>query len=504
MTLHEMYLVLLVGGAVLLVSIAAARMAHGIGLPGLLLFLAVGVIVGEDVIGLEFDDAGLAQSLGTAALGVILVEGGLTTQWTEVRELLLPAGVLATVGVAVSVVVTAAGAHWLLGMEWTLALLLGAIVAPTDAAAVFAVLRALPLPRKVTGLLEAESGFNDAPAVILVLVFSAGAGDSPDLAHVVGNVVYQLGVGGVLGLAIGCLGAIGLRHIALPSTGLYPLATVGFGVAAFAAAGAVEASGFLAAYLSGLILGNAKLPHRAATRSFAEGTGWLAQIGLFVMLGLLVTPRQLPSAIWPAVVVGLVLLRGARPVSVLVCLLPFRLPWRQQAFVSWAGLRGAIPIVLATYPTVEGVNGARDLLNIVFVQVVLFTLLQGPSLPVAARRLGLARPGALRDVQVETAPLDVLDADLLTVTVPPGSRLMGVAVFELRLPPPTVLTLIVREGATIVPRPEAVLRTGDELLLVTTPAVRDAAERRLRAVGRRGRLARWFGEHGHPGPTPSS
>ena len=165
--------------------------------------------------------------------------------------------------------------------------------------AVFAVLRALPLPRKVTGLLEAESGFNDAPAVILVLVFSAGASDLPDLAHVVGGVVYQLGVGGVLRLTIGALGAVGLRHIALPSTGLHPLATVGFGVVAFAAAGAAEASGFLAAYLSGLVLGNAKLPHRTAThsfaegtgtRSFAEGTGWLAQIGLFVMLGSLFTP----------------------------------------------------------------------------------------------------------------------------------------------------------------------------------------------------------------------
>ncbi|UQA91547.1 potassium/proton antiporter [Streptomyces halobius] len=501
MTLQELYLALLVGGAVLLASIAAARMAHRIGLPGLLLFLAVGVILGEDVLGLEFDDAGLAQSLGIAALAVILVEGGLTTQWTDVRRLLLPAGVLATVGVAVSVMVTAAGAHWLLGMDWHLALLLGAIVSSTDAAAVFAVLRALPLPQKVSGLLEAESGFNDAPTIILVLVFSTAAEDLPDAAHIVGNVVYQLGVGGALGLAMGRLGVAALRHIALPATGLYPLATVGFGIIAFAAAGAVNASGIIAAYLAALVLGNAKLPHRAAIRSFAEGTGWLAQIGLFVMLGLLVTPRELPSAVLPAVAVGLVLVLAARPVSVLACLLPFRLPWREQAFISWAGLRGAVPIVLATFPIVEGVSGAIDVLNIVFVLVVLFTLLQGPSLPAVARRLGLVRPDALREVQVETAPLDVLDADLLTVIIPPGSRLKGVAVFELRLPPPTMLTLIVRGGVTIVPRQDTVLRTGDELLLITTPKVREAAERRLRAVGRRGKLARWFGEQGDPGPT---
>ncbi|MGW0762925.1 potassium/proton antiporter [Streptomyces sp. NPDC002814] len=500
MTLEHLYMSLLVGGVMLLVSVAAARTAGRLGLPSLLFFLAVGVLAGEDVIGLEFDDAQLAQSLGTAALAVILVEGGLSTEWADVRSLLVPAGVLATVGVAVSVLVTAAGAHVLLGMDWHLALLLGAIVSPTDAAAVFAVLRALPLPQKVTGLLEAESGFNDAPAVILVLAFSMATADLPGPVLIVGDVLTQLAVGGVIGLVIGRIGVAGLRHIALPATGLHPLATVGFGMVAFAAAGAAGASGFLAAYLAGLVLGNAKLPHRAATRSFAEGTGWLAQIGLFVMLGLLVTPSELPSAVLPATVVGLVLLLAARPVCVLACLLPFRIPWREQAFISWAGLRGAIPIVLATYPIVEGVTDARDLLNIVFVLVVLFTLLQGPSLPAAARRLGLTRPDALREIQVETAPLDVLDADLLTVTIPPGSRLKGVAVFELRLPPPTVVTLIVRDGTTIVPQPDTVLRTGDELLLITTPQAREAAERRLRAIGRRGRLARWFGEHGHPEP----
>ncbi|NJP99115.1 potassium/proton antiporter [Streptomyces zingiberis] len=503
MTLQDLYTALLIGGTVLLASIMAARTAHRIGLPSLLLFLAVGVLLGEDVIGLKFDDAALAQSLGTAALAVILVEGGLTTQWQGVRRLLLPAGVLATAGVAVSVVVTAAGAHFLLGMDWHLALLLGAIVSSTDAAAVFSVLRSLPLPQKVSGLLEAESGFNDAPTIILVLVFSTAAADLPGPAFVLGNVVYQLVVGGALGLAIGWIGVFGLRRIALPASGLYPLATVAFGIIAFAAAGAVNASGIIAAYLGGLVLGNAKLPHRAATRSFAEGAGWLAQIGLFVMLGLLVNPSELSSAVLPAVVVGLVLLLVARPISVFGCLLPFRMPWREKTFVSWAGLRGAVPIVLATFPIVGGVEGARSLLNIVFVLVVIFTLVQGPSLPAFARRLGLIRPGALNEVQVETAPLDVLDADLLTLTVPAGSRLQGVAVFELRLPPPTVVTLIVRDSTTVMPQRETVLRAGDELLLVTTPDVREAAERRLRAVGRHGRLARWLGETGDPATTPA-
>lgn len=506
MTLQQLYVALLIGGVVLLASIAAARAANRIGLPSLLFFLAVGVVVGEDGLGLEFDDAGLAQALGAAALAIILVEGGLTTDWADVRNLLLPSGVLATAGVAVSVVITATGAHLLLGMDWNLALLLGAIVSSTDAAAVFAVLRALPLPQKVTSLVEAESGFNDAPTIILVLAFSATSGGLPSPASVLGSLGYQLVVGGVVGLAVGRVGVAALRRVALPATGLYPLAALGLGVIAFSSAGAANASGIIAAYLSGIVLGNSSLPHRAATRSFAEGAAWLAQIGLFVMLGLLVDPSELPSAVLPALAVGLALLLVARPASVLLCLLPFRVPLREQAFISWAGLRGAVPIVLATFPIVAGVTGSRELLNIVFVLVVIFTLVQGPTLPAVARLLRLTRADQVRELQVETAPLDVMDADLLNLTIPAGSRLHGVAIFELRLPAPTAVTLVIRDGTSFVPERNTVLRTGDELLLVTLPKVREAAEHRLRAVGRRGKLARWFGENGDsepPGETIS-
>lgn len=502
MTLSQLYLVLLVGCVALLASIAGARFASRLGLPSLLLFLAVGVILGEDVLGLNFDDAQLAQTLGTAALAVILVEGGLTTRWADVKRLLLPSGLLATAGVAISVVVTAAGAHLLLGLDWQLALLLGAIVSSTDAAAVFAVLRALPLPRKVTGLVEAESGFNDAPTIILVLVFTTAVADLPSPGVILGNVAYQLVIGAGAGLLVGWLGSVALRRVALPAVGLYPLATFAWGLIAFATAGAVNASGIIAAYLAGMVLGNAELPHRAAINSFAEGSGWLAQIGLFVMLGLLVDPSELPGAVLPAVVVGLVLLFLARPVSVVLCLLPFRMPWREKAFISWAGLRGAVPVVLTTFPIVAGVAGATDLLHIVFVLVVIFTLVQGPTLPYVARKLGLVRSDALREIQVETAPLDVLGADLLTITIPPGSRLHRVAIFELRLPVGAAITLIVRDGVAFVPDRDTYLRAGDELLLVATQHTREPAERRLRAVGRAGRLAGWLGETGTSSPVP--
>jgi cell volume regulation protein A len=495
MSLHQLYLALLAGGGVVLVSVAATRVASRLGLPSLLLFLVFGVVLGEDVIGIKFDNAQLAQNLGTAALAVILVEGGLTTRWADIRALLAPATVLATVGVAVSTAVTAVGAHLLLGFHWQLAWLLGATVSSTDAAAVFAVLRVLPLPRRVAGLLEAESGFNDAPTVILVLLFShtpfhVGA---PDL---LGSLVYELAAGAVIGVGVGFLGVYALSRLALPASGLYPLAVFGLAVVAFATAGAAHASGFLAAYLNALVLANATLPHRAATRSFAEGVGWLAQIGLFVLLGLLVTPHRLPGEIGPALVIGAVLLLVARPLSVLASLTPFRVAWRQQAFLSWAGLRGAVPIVLATFPVVQGVPDASRVLNIVFVLVVLFTLVQGPSLYPLARLLRISPRESTHQILVESAPLDVLDAELLTMTVPPGSELNGVTVLELRLPDPSVITLVIRDGHTFVPTPDHQLRAGDELLIVTTRSTREVTERRLRAVSRRGPLAHWFDEYG--------
>jgi potassium/hydrogen antiporter len=503
MTLHQVYVLLLAGAIVLLVSVAAARLADRVGLPVLLAFLAIGLILGEDGLGLRFNNAALAQALGTAALAVILVEGGITTQLSVIRPVLLPSAVLATFGVLVSVAVIAVTAHYVLGTSWQLSLLLGAIVSSTDAAAVFSVLRALPLPRRLTGLLEAESGFNDAPTVILVVALSQTTLRRDNVLPLLGDLVYELAAGAATGLAVGAAGVWLLRRLNLPSSGLHAIAVVTCGVIGFAAAGAAHASGFLAAYVAALILGNAGLSHRRATRSVAEGLAWIAQISLFVMLGLLATPHELPSAVLPALTAGIVLLLVARPLSVLLCLTPFRVPLREQIFLAWAGLRGAVPIVLATIPIVAGVPGSRKLLNLVFVLVVVFTLLQAPALPPLARRLGLLPTATGRELRVEAAPLDRVAADLIELTIEPGSHLHGVEIFELRLPPPCAVTLVVREGNAFVPEATTRLRTGDQLLVVATTALREATERRLRAVARAGRLAAWYGETGDPdGPAP--
>jgi cell volume regulation protein A len=390
---------------------------------------------------------------------------------------------LSTVGTAVSVTVTAAAAHPLLGLGWRESFVVGAVLAPTDAAAVFSVLRRVPLPPRIVGTLEAESGFNDAPVVILVVALAST--DAPTWWSLAGLIVYELAAGGLIGLAVGWLGAWGVRRIALPVSGLYPLAVLALCVTAYGAAAVLHASGFLAVYLAALVLGNARLPHRPATRGFAEGTAWLAQIGLFVMLGLLATPSNLASSILPALAVGLVLLVLARPLAVLASLSPLRVGWRDQAFLSWAGLRGAVPVVLSTVP------GDPAIFNLVFVLVIAFTLLQTPVLPWVARRLGVAGREQTLTLDIESSPLTRLDADLLQLSVPSGSLLTGVELFELRLPTGAAVMLVVRDDSAFVPTPTTALRAGDELIVVTLESLRSEVEQRFHAVSRAGRLAGW-------------
>ncbi|MFD3437579.1 potassium/proton antiporter [Streptomyces sp. NPDC058685] len=479
----------------LLFAVAAVRVSSRSGLPSLLLYLGIGVAIGQDgIFDVTFNDAELTQVIGYAALVVILAEGGLGTKWQEVKPALPAAVALSTVGVAVSVGVTAAGAHYLVGLEWRQALIIGAVVSSTDAAAVFSVLRKVPLPSRVTGVLEAESGFNDAPVVILVVAFSA-AGPVDDWYVLVGKIALELTIGAGVGLAAGWLGAFGLRHVALPASGLYPIAVMAIAVVAYAAGAMAHGSGFLAVYLASMVLGNAKLPHAPANRGFAEGLGWIAQIGMFVLLGLLVTPHELVDDFWPAVVVGLVLTMVARPVSVMISLLPFRIPRQEQVLMSWAGLRGAVPIIIATIPMVAAVEGSDRIFNIVFVLVVVYTLIQGPTLPWLAKWLKLGSTDAA-DLGVESAPLERLRGHLLSVSIPDESKMHGVEVAELRLPAGSAVTLVVREGKSFVPLPSTVLRRRDELLVVATDPVRDAAERRLRAVGQGGKLAGWLGTGG--------
>lgn len=487
-------LVLLASCVVLLVSVVAVRLASRTGLPALLVYLAIGLAVGEAGLGVQFSDYGLTADLGLVALAVILAEGGLTTRLQVVRPVLGFATVLATVGVAVSVLVVAVACHLLLDAGWRTSVILGGVVASTDAAAVFSVLRRLPLRPRVRAALEAESGLNDAPVVVLVVLASSDEWGRHGALYLAGEVAFELVAGAVLGVAAGYLGRALLGRVALPSAGLYPLATVGLALLSFAGANALHASGFLATYVTGLVLGNSRLPHRRAVLGFAGSLALMAEAGLFVLLGLLASPARLLSSVPEALVIGLVSALVARPLAVALSALPFRLPWREQVFVSWAGLRGAVPIVLATIPVTQGVDGAERVVDAVFVLVVVFTLVQAPTLPRLGRALGVVEADQVRELEVEAAPLDDLRADLLRVHVVPGSRLHGVYVDELRLPAGAQVTLVVRDGRTLVPGPTTPLLTGDAVLFVVPSDVRGEVEDRLRAVSRGGKLARWLGD----------
>ncbi|MDQ3580037.1 MAG: potassium/proton antiporter [Actinomycetota bacterium] len=482
-----------VGAAVLLVAVLAVRVSVRLGLPSLLLYLGIGVLIGEAGLGIEFSNAELTQALGLAALVLILTEGGLTTRWDEVRPALWPGIALSTVAVTVSIGVAGAVLHWTLGLDWRLALLWGAVLASTDAAAVFSVLRRLSVTRRLVGSLELESGMNDAPCYIAVVLLASTKAVDWGLPL---TLLYELGVGAVIGIGLGWLGAHALRRAALPATGLYPLATVAVCVLAFSSGQALHASGLLATYIAGLVLGNSRLPHRADTVSFAEGLGWLAQIGLFVLLGLFASPTRLLDAVIPGLVAGAVVTFLARPLSVIIATTPFKVPWREQVFLSWAGLRGAVPIVLAMIPLSQGVPGAQLLVDAVFVLVIVLTLLQGSTLGMLARWLRLDVGASPKEVQVDAATLDELGAELLQVTIPPGSRLHGVYLTELRLPPGATVSLVARAGKGFTPGPTTRLQEGDQVLVVSTQAVRMATENRIRAVDRAGRYARWKGESG--------
>lgn len=485
---------LLIGSAVLLVAIGAVRFANRSGLPTLLIYLAMGVVLGEAGFGLEFSDPLMTEVLGYAALVLILAEGGLTTEWAAIRRSVLPAVLLSTVGVLISVGVVGVAVHFLLGLSWTTAFLLGAIVSSTDAAAVFSVLRKVPLPQRLSGLLEAESGFNDAPVVLLVSALAAVGADSrenPNWALVGFAATAELAVGAAIGLALGFALTWLMRRSAPGSSGLFSIGVVAACVLAFALADIVHASGFIATYLCALVLANQGLPHRQAVRGFAQSLGWLAQIGLFVLLGLLAAPSRLDEQIWPAVVVGLVLLLLARPLSVFGSMPGFGISAREKLFLSWAGLRGAVPVVLATVPLTLGSQGTEWIFDLVFVLVVVFTLVQAPTLPWVARRLGIVDESHVVDVELEATPLEELNAEMLQVRIGEHSLLHGVEVHELRLPKGTNVTLVKRDDGSFVPTRRSVLRRGDQLLIVTPSPARGAAVRRIRAVSDEGRLAGW-------------
>lgn len=495
----------LVLAVVILAAVGGIRLAARFGLPGLLFYLGLGMLLSDEGIGgVTFDDAELATSLGYAGLVIILAEGGLTTRPSTVRPVIVPAGVLASVGVALSIFLVALPLYWLAGLDLRVAVLIGAVLAPTDAAAVFTVARGLRLPARLQTLLEAESGLNDAPVVVLVVLLSTTVGTEIPVWLIPVIVIAELIGGLLIGVLVGLFARWLLPRLALPAAGLYPVAVIALFMLSYGLAVVLHTSGFAAVYVTALILAASPLPHRRSVLGFVEGLAWAVQIGLFVMLGLLVVPERLVDAFGIAVLAGAFLLFVARPASVMVSLAAFlrpgwatrvsrtpAIPWQWATFASWAGLRGAVPIIFATIPL--GALGADGelIFDVTMLLVVALTLLQSPTMPILARRLGLVRPDQVGELTVEAAPLDTMHAALLDLDIPAGSRVAGTYISELPLPRGAVVSLVVRSGHTVVPDHNTRVKVGDRLLIVSTLQAREATEQALQSVSRSGRLAGW-------------
>jgi cell volume regulation protein A len=452
--------------ALLVVGVVVAGKSERLRVPSSLLFLGIGMAVGDDGLGLiRFDDPALVQNVGVVALLVILFEGGLTTKPRDLRAGGLPGFVLSNVGVFVTAAVVGVTVRWLLGTDWHTALLLGAVVSSTDAAAVFSLLKRAPLPRRLGAILEVESGANDPFAVVLTLGLLAHwqQGSTPRDWLLFG--AAQLLGGIAVGAVVGMGGVALLRNVRFASTALYPVLALALGGLGYGLAAQLGGSGFLAVYITGLLIGALVPRQRRVIRDFHTTLANTADIGLFLVLGLLVFPSRLPDVAGPALAVTAVLILLARPAAVAVCLTPFRVPVREQAVVAWAGLRGAVPIVLATFPFTLGYPGGETIFDVVFFVVLVSVLLQGSTVTALVRRLGLATPVPAWGALAESLPLEAGGTQLVELTVSGDLHIAGRRLGDCPTPEGVLLTSVIRDEHVLLPDGSTRLEAGDLLVI---------------------------------------
>ncbi len=499
---------ILVGALLVLLSIVAGLISSRIGAPLLLVFLGLGMLAGEDGPGgILFSDFRAAFLVGSVALAIILFDGGLRTRLRKFRIALWPSVLLATVGVVLTAGIVAAAAVPLLELNWLQALLIGSVVASTDAAAVFFLLHlhGMALQERVSATLEIESGVNDPMAIFLTVscVELLAAGETQLSWQLASDFAIQMGGGAVAGVAGGLALVWIINRLAL-APGLYPILTVSLALILFSGTHALGGSGFLAIYLAGLVLGNRR--HRAtqAIERFNDGLAWLSQIVMFLMLGLLVTPTTLVAEIGPAILVTATLMLVARPVAVWLCVAPFRFSLQETAFIAWVGLRGAVPIYLATIPVLAGLTGARAIFDLAFVVVLLSLLMQGWTVALAARTLGLevppdAEPASRVEIDVPTR----FDRNVSGYVIGERSRAAGVGLESLPLPRRTRILSVIREGTVLDRSHPQTLKVGDYALTVAPPEQTAAMDRLFaaRPEEEADDRAALFGEFAFPADT---
>src|SRR4051794_22512661 len=457
---------ILVVGALLAAALAASLLAGRLRLPGLVVLLGLGMLLGSDALGLiDFSNYETAQQAGIVALGLILFEGGLAAGFPEIRPVLWPSISLALVGTIATAAIVGLAASQLFDYSLLESLLLGSIVAATDGAAIFALLRGSTLPRRLTRTLEAEAGFND-PIAILLVVGCIEWIQTPDdgLLNMLGLFARELGIGLVCGLAVGGLALYALQRVRLASAGLYPVASLATVALAYGATAQLHGSGFLAAYIAGLVVGSRPSPALRTITTFHDGLAWISQVGMFLMLGLLVFPSQLGDLAVEAVLLSVVLVFVARPLATLLATIGAGFTMPERLTLGWAGLRGAAPIVLATFPVLAGIEHSNEFFNIVFFAVLISTIVQGVSFNWVAERLGVATEEAAVPAPLIQAPaMRRLGAEIAEFAVREGDAAAGRLVRELELPRDALLNVIIRGEQAFPPRGSTLIQPGDRL-----------------------------------------
>ncbi|HEY8370405.1 MAG TPA: potassium/proton antiporter [Thermodesulfobacteriota bacterium] len=462
---------ILLAAVLVLGGVVSSKFSYRLGLPVLLVFLGVGMLAGSEGIGgLAFEDYRLAHAVGTLALAFILFDGGLRTPLSAFRAASWPAASLATAGVVVTALVTGICASLILNLPWIEGLLIGSIVGSTDAAAVFAVLRSqgVRIRERIAATLEIESGANDPMAIFLTIgCLEILTGTAGSFFGLVWLFVKQMTLGAVVGLLGGWSVVWVINRVNLPAAGLYPVFVAAGALLVFGMAASLGGSGFLAVYLAGLVVGNNRIVFQRGIFVFQDALAWLSQIGMFVVLGLLSFPSRLAEVTWQGLAVAAVLVFVARPVAVAACLLPFKFSRREQLFISWVGLKGAVPIVLATFPFLFEIPNALLVFDIVFFTVLVSVIAQGWTMPPLARALGLSLPPLPEPpATLEIAALRHVDSHIVDYTVDPRSRAVGRRIRDLALPDGAVVALISRGRQVIPPQGDTELHAGDHVSLV--------------------------------------
>jgi potassium/hydrogen antiporter len=455
-----------------IVGVLTTRFSTRLGVPSLIFFIMVGMIMGSDVLGIVyFDNAAMTQMIGVIALVIILFEGGLQTNWKDVRPVIVPSLSLATLGVLITSGIVAIAAKWILGLDWLEAILFGAIVGSTDAAAVFAVLKGHNVSTKLGSTLEAESGSNDPMAVFLtVAMIELITLPDASILKLIGDFFLQMGLGLILGIIFGRIAVKALNSINLDSSGLYPVFATAFALLTYGLTAFLNGSGLLAVYVAAIIIGNAEIAYRHSIFRFSEGFAWMMQILMFVILGLLVFPTELFSLdiLIQGLLISVILMLVARPVAVFISTIKMNYSQKERIFLSWAGLKGAVPIILATFPLLAGIENSHKMFNVVFFVVLTSALIQGATIPKLADKLGLNGPKKTTPMQsLELVSLGKADAEMIEYEMESDSAIVGKTLMDIPFPEGTLVNAIIRDGKLTAPTGNTAILAGDFLYILS-------------------------------------